>query len=55
MEKRKCFRLHVMLPAVFFGERALSFTPRGVLVASVEREFDLTLCGRDAPPCPPRS
>ncbi|MGH9278384.1 MAG: hypothetical protein ACRD12_09820, partial [Acidimicrobiales bacterium] len=39
---------------VFFGERALAFTPRVDLVDRVERDVDLSLCGRQAPPCPPR-
>ncbi len=35
----------------FDGGGGLSFVERADLVAFVEREEDLTLCGADAPPC----
>jgi hypothetical protein len=33
------------------ADEALSFTPRAVVVAAVERDLSLSLCGVGAPPC----
>lgn len=36
---------------VLEAEEALSFVPRGAIVAAVEKEVDQILCGAAAPPC----
>ena len=53
-----CIRYHYRFspgsePAlVIEADRALSSLPREDVVAGVRRDFDLTVCGAEAPPCP---
>jgi hypothetical protein len=35
-----------------FDAGALSLIPRSIVVSQVEDQFDLSLCGAEAPPCP---
>jgi len=38
---------------VIEAESGLTFIPRADLVEHVKSDVGLSLCGRDAPPCPP--
>jgi tRNA A-37 threonylcarbamoyl transferase component Bud32/membrane-associated phospholipid phosphatase len=49
---RFAFEGNASASLMFDAETALSFQPREELVRSVDHDFELTLCGADAPRCP---